>query len=104
MKRIAAASLAALGFVAVQADAGTNPVGRATGLDRAAARMSAQGAAHQRATLNANPAARGPSNAHAATPATPATPAVPNPGTGTPATPAVPATPAKPPRPKEPVE
>lgn len=75
------------------AEAGPNPAGRPTGIDRALSRMNAQGLAHQQATLRANPAARNP---NAATPAIPATPAVPGTG-GAPATPAIPATPAKPP-------
>ena len=67
-------------------DAGTNPAGRPTGLDRAITRMNAQGLAHSQASQHAiqtNPAAR-------PTPPSGTIPAIP-------ATPAVPATPAKPP-------
>ena len=83
------------------AEAGTNPAGRPTGLDRALTRMNAQGLAHQQATLRANPAARNPNAATPATPAVPATPGTDG-GPATPATPAIPATPAKPPKPPKP--
>ena len=101
MNRITALMGCAALVAVLGADAGTNPAGRPTGLDRALSRMNAQGLAHQQATAHANPAARNP---NAATPAIPATPAVPpRPGTdgtpATPATPAVPARPAKPPKP-----
>jgi hypothetical protein len=89
MKRFALACVAIAASFAAQA--GTNPVGRATGQDRALARMNAQALAHRQANPQ-NPVQR------PATPAIPATPAVPG-ANGQPATPAIPATPARPPKP-----
>ena len=82
-------------------DAGTNPAGRPTGLDRAITRMNAQGLAHSQASQHAiqtNPATR-PTPPSGTIPAVPATPAVPPTAPGGSATPAVPATPAKPVKP-----
>ena len=101
MNRITLGGACVVLAAAFGAEAGTNPAGRPTGLDRALTRMNAQGLAHQQATTR-NPAERPASGSLGATPATRATPAVPaTPGTGgqpaTPATPAIPATPAVPP-------
>ena len=100
MKRVVLLGACAL-LASVAADAGTNPAGRPTGLDRAITRMNAQGLAHSQASQHAiqsNPATR-PTPPSGTIPAVPATPAVPPTAPGGSATPAVPATPAKPVKP-----